>query len=129
MLDSLERANWPAKLHAILCVLHGHFKHLLTTADLLGGKRHHSQVQHRRDRVPSGSVGSDQGCGHSCVLQTSLLASLVHGGQRRAGKPGGLAVYSKQADAGFGPGCSNDQVGDVAIKDIQLGAINGPGVS
>ena len=129
VLDGLEAADGPAELDPRLGVLDRGVEHVLGPADLLGGQRHGGEVERLGEPGLGAAVGADQRGRRAGELEPGLLARLVHGRQRRAGEPGGVALHGEERDARAGAGRHEDEVGDVAVDDEHLVAVEDPAVA
>ena len=120
MLDGLERADWPTKLHTNFGVLDRHVQHHLGAANLLGSQRNRSQVEHLLEHGPATTVFTDELGRGAGKVQASLLAGLVHGGQWRAGEAIGVARNMEQRHTGVGAGGHDDLVGHMTVEHVHL---------
>ena len=129
MLDGLEAADWATKLDSDLGIVNRHVETHLGATDLLGGEADRSKIEHTLEDVPAATIGTDKCCW--CVVegQTSLFTGLIHGRQVLACHASSVAVDCEDAYACGGASCNQNEVGDVTVEDVHLGAAECPAVT
>ena len=128
MLQSLELANQFPELLALLEVVGGSCKDFIGQSQQLGGRDDPADIQHAFEPgCTFGRRGNAQAVvdPHAVEAQPCGVVRIDHAGALD-GHARCFARHQQQYRAGSGAGCDDPGIGDMAVDDERLGAIERP---